>query len=234
MPSHLLGPLILLWPITEVYRGIVALQALRLSPYLLSDTVSNSLSLQTGGSGNIATINQQRQTGNTSASFPAQPLSMSGGMTGGGGWSTMGGRLGPLPDSVLRLAGTSHLLRAASWELYGRWVVVWSDFFLYQDYWLRSWVMNWQIWTKVNHFACLYCHSIPPGNLTLSLDFRKHGCHFAIYCSCFQVGVLKGLITGCDSAPMVRVSALVHAICYADVARYDDRQVCNSSHVILS
>jgi hypothetical protein len=120
MPSHLLGPLILLWPITEVYRGFVALQALRLSPYLLSDTVSNSLSLQTGGSGNIATINQQRQTGNTSASFPAQPLSMSGGMTGGGGWSTMGGRLGPLPDSVLRLAGTSHLLRAASWELYGR------------------------------------------------------------------------------------------------------------------
>jgi len=137
MPSHLLGPLILLWPITEVYRGFVALQALRLSPYLLSDTVSNSLSLQTGGSGNIATINQQRQTGNTSASFPAQPLSMSGGMTGGGGWSTMGGRLGPLPDSVLRLAGTSHLLRAASWELYGRWVVVWSDFFLCQDYWLR-------------------------------------------------------------------------------------------------
>jgi hypothetical protein len=130
MPSHLLGPLILLWPITEVYRGFVALQALRLSPYLLSDTVSNSLSLQTGGSGNIATINQQRQTGNTAASFPAQPLSMSGGMTGGGGWSTMGGRLGPLPDSVLRLAGTSHLLRAASWELYGRWVVVWSDLFL--------------------------------------------------------------------------------------------------------
>ncbi|CAK9272339.1 unnamed protein product [Sphagnum jensenii] len=118
-------------------------KALRLSPYLLSDTVSNSLSLQTGGSGNIATINQQRQTGNTSASFPAQPLSMSGGMTGGGGWSTMGGRLGPLPDSVLRLAGTSHLLRAASWELYG-------------------------------------------------------------------------------SAPMVRVSALVHAICYTDVASADD------------
>lgn len=118
-------------------------KALRLSPYLLSDTVSNSLSLQTGGSGNIATINQQRQTGNTAASFPAQPLSMSGGMTGGGGWSTMGGRLGPLPDSVLRLAGTSHLLRAASWELYG-------------------------------------------------------------------------------SAPMVRVSALVHAICYTDVASADD------------
>lgn len=83
------------------------------------------MSLHTAVSGNLSTVNQQRSNGNSSASFPSQPLAVSGNMTGGsGGWSSMTGRLGSVPDSVSKLAGTSHLLRAASWELYGRWVLL--------------------------------------------------------------------------------------------------------------
>lgn len=93
-------------------------QTLRLSAYLLGDSIGNAMSLHSAISGNLSA--SQRSNGNTPASFPPQPLTASGNMSGGGGWSSLTGRLGPIPDSVIKLAGTSHLLRAASWELYGR------------------------------------------------------------------------------------------------------------------
>lgn len=93
-------------------------QTLRLSAYLLGDSIGNAMSLHSAVSGNLSA--SQRSNGNTQASFPPQPLTASGNMSGGGGWSSITGRLGPIPDSVIKLAGTSHLLRAASWELYGR------------------------------------------------------------------------------------------------------------------
>lgn len=115
-------------------------RALRLSSYLLGDSISNGMSPHTGMSGNHATMNQQRgnnMNGN-------QPLSAAGNMAGGGGaWTSLTRRLGRTSDTIVKLAGTSHLLRAASWELYG-------------------------------------------------------------------------------SVPLVRVSALIHATCYADMASSDD------------
>lgn len=83
-------------------------KTLRLSPYLLGDSISNGIPAK--------------------APNGAQPLTS---------------RLGKTSEPVVKLAGTSHLLRAASWELYG-------------------------------------------------------------------------------SVPLVRVSALVHATCYADVSSSDD------------
>lgn len=106
-------------------------KTLRLSPYLLGDAISN------GMSGNHATANQQQRGNNVNGSN--QPLTA----TTGGAWTSLTGRLGRISDTVVKLAGTSHLLRAASWELYG-------------------------------------------------------------------------------SVPLVRVSALLHATCYADVASSDD------------
>lgn len=115
-------------------------RTLRLSSYLLGDSISNGMSPHTGMSGNHASTNQQR--GN--ALNGNQPLPAPGNMAGGGGaWTSLSGRLGRSSDTVVKLAGTSHLLRAASWELYG-------------------------------------------------------------------------------STPLVRVSALIHATCYADVASSDD------------
>lgn len=70
-------------------------KTLRLSPYLLGDSISNGVN----------------PTGNNSNG--SQPLGAT------SSWTSLGGRLGRTPDTVVKLAGTSHLLRAASWELYG-------------------------------------------------------------------------------------------------------------------
>ncbi|XP_024372271.1 anaphase-promoting complex subunit 5 [Physcomitrium patens] len=110
-------------------------KTLRLSPYLLGDSISNGISPHVAISG---TTNQQRGNGMNIN----QPLTAPGTMAGGA-WTSLTGRLGRTSDAVVKLAGTSHLLRAASWELYG-------------------------------------------------------------------------------SVPLVRVSALIHATCYADVASSDD------------
>jgi len=69
-------------------------KTLRLSPYLLGDSISNGVN----------------HAGNNNGS---QPL---GATTA---WTSLTGRLGRTSDAVVKLAGTSHLLRAASWELYG-------------------------------------------------------------------------------------------------------------------
>ena len=91
-------------------------KTLRLSPYLLGDSICDGMSPNTGMSANHATMNQQRgniMNGNL-------PLTAAGNMAGGGGaWTSVSGRLGRTSDTVLKLAGTSHLLRAVSWELYG-------------------------------------------------------------------------------------------------------------------
>ncbi|EFJ22492.1 hypothetical protein SELMODRAFT_104828 [Selaginella moellendorffii] len=69
---------------------------LRISPYLLGDLVH---SMSSSGSQRI-----------TSGAFGQAP-----GMPG----NTQTGRLGPLSESLLKLAGSSYLLRSCSWELYG-------------------------------------------------------------------------------------------------------------------
>lgn len=116
---------------------------LKLSPYLIDGTVSNSVPVITGTGTNLGVGNAQRPNATISSSANSQALNMSGSMVTAGGWSFQPGKLGSSLGSLFQLAGTSHLLRAASWELYG-------------------------------------------------------------------------------SAPMVRVSALIHASCYGDVASADD------------
>ncbi|XP_024536915.1 anaphase-promoting complex subunit 5 isoform X1 [Selaginella moellendorffii] len=71
-------------------------KTLRISPYLLGDLVH---SMSSSGSQRI-----------TSGAFGQAP-----GMPG----NTQTGRLGPLSESLLKLAGSSYLLRSCSWELYG-------------------------------------------------------------------------------------------------------------------
>lgn len=119
-------------------------KTLKLSPYLLSSVTTSSVPLVSGTSTNVGVGGLQRPGATVSGLANNQGLGMPGSMgNAGGGGSVLTARGGPILGSILQLAGTAHLLRAASWELYG-------------------------------------------------------------------------------SAPMARVSALIHATCYRDVASADD------------
>ncbi|MCO5550402.1 hypothetical protein L7F22_003886 [Adiantum nelumboides] len=131
------------WPTAEhlATSPLDVYKTLRLNPYLLSSITASSF---TSSAANLGVKAMLSPGGTSSGSVNKQGPDMLG-SSGSSGIkrSLLYARTDPVLGSVLQLAGTAHLLRAASWELYG-------------------------------------------------------------------------------SAPMARVSALIHAMCYGDVASADD------------
>ena len=94
------------------------MQTLKLSPYLLSSVSNNPASLLSG-SANVGTgVFQRPGVAGLGNSQGQGLLGNVGNTVGGGPFFPLKG--GPVLGSLLQLAGTAHLLRAASWELYGR------------------------------------------------------------------------------------------------------------------
>ncbi|KAJ7540662.1 hypothetical protein O6H91_10G025200 [Diphasiastrum complanatum] len=91
---------------------------LRLSPYILSDSLTNQSPIISNATSTFSSA-VQRSNGSVPVSLGGQGFNFPGSLPSVNGWSTLPGRIGPLSDSLIKSAGTSHLLRAASWELYG-------------------------------------------------------------------------------------------------------------------
>lgn len=91
-------------------------KTLKLSPYLLSSITSSYTTLGSAVSNNVAGGSLQRPGATGTGSSTNQGLGMPGNISNMGGGSMRGN---PILGSILQLAGTAHLLRAASWELYG-------------------------------------------------------------------------------------------------------------------
>lgn len=90
------------------------LQELRLSSYLLSEFGSDGALLTMDGAFSTAWLKNLQKSRSSSVLLQESGC--------GSDYDSFyfGGQPNPIPESVLQLAGASYLLRATSWELYGR------------------------------------------------------------------------------------------------------------------
>lgn len=89
--------------------------------HLLSDTMSSSVTaMLPAGMNSMSAASMRASSAVSMSQGGGNIVSMSGSISSqAGGWSSLAARHSPIPEAVVRLAGSAHLLRATAWELYG-------------------------------------------------------------------------------------------------------------------